>query len=33
LEEIILVLNPIYNPIIEDAFEVLLRQNYLIIQH
>jgi hypothetical protein len=33
LEEVVLILNPLYNDLIEDCFEVLVRAGFVIIQH
>ena len=33
IQEVCLILNPIYNNMLEAAFEVLIRNNYTILQH
>ena len=33
IQEVCLILNPIYNDKLEAAFEVLVRNNYKILQH
>ena len=33
IQEVCLILNPIYNEKLEAAFEVLIRNNFMILQH
>ena len=33
IQEVVLILNPIYNSIVDDAFELILRAGFSILMH